>query len=348
MEPLALYYHPDVLEHDTGQHPERIARLQAIAQVLKREGLTDEAPFRTAPPASVEQISRVHAVGYVATIERLARSGGGHLDGDTLASPGSYRAATRAVGNAIAAAGAVARGEARRAFALGRPPGHHARPGQAMGFCLFNNVAIAARELQAAHRLGRVAIVDVDVHHGNGTQESFYDDPTVLFVSTHQYPFYPGSGALNEVGAGAGRGATVNLPLPAGCGDAEYRLALERVIEPALRRFGPELILVSLGLDAHWADPLAQMRLSIAGYVQVVERLTALADELSGGRLALVLEGGYSLEALAYGTLAIARALRGDGWDDPLGDPPGTVPSSGQGIAPILDAARQIHELDPW
>jgi acetoin utilization deacetylase AcuC-like enzyme len=346
VEPLALYYHPDVLEHDTGQHPERIARLQAIAQVLERDGLSAEAPFRTPPPASVEQIARVHAVGYVATIERLARGGGGQLDADTLASPGSYRAATRAAGGAIAAAGAVARGAARRAFALVRPPGHHARPGHAMGFCLFNNVAIAARELQAAHGLGRVAIVDVDVHHGNGTQESFYDDPTVLFVSTHQYPFYPGSGALNEVGVGAGRGATVNLPLPAGCGDAEYGLAVERVIGPALRRFAPELILMSVGFDAHWADPLAQMRLSIAGYVQIVERLAALADELSGGRLALVLEGGYSLEALAYGTLAVARALRGDVWDDPLGDPPGAVLSDGQRIAPILEAARQIHGLE--
>jgi acetoin utilization deacetylase AcuC-like enzyme len=215
-----------------------------------------------------------------------------------------------------------------------------------MGFCLFNNVAIAARELQAGLGLERVAIVDVDVHHGNGTQESFYEDPTLLFVSTHQYPFYPGSGALNEIGAGAGRGATVNLPLPAGCGDGEYRLAIERVIAPALRRFGPEQILVSLGFDAHWADPLAQMRLSIEGYVRIVERLAALADELCAGRLALVLEGGYSLEALGYGTLAVARALRGDLWDDPLGAPPGATPTDGQGIAPILDAARQIHGLD--
>jgi acetoin utilization deacetylase AcuC-like enzyme len=346
VEPLALYYHPDVLEHDTGQHPERIARLQAIAQVLQRDGLTAEAPFRAAPPASVEQITRVHSVGYVATIERIARGGGGQLDADTLASPGSYRAATRAAGNAVAAAAAVARGEARRAFALGRPPGHHARPGQAMGFCLFNNVAIAARELQAGLGLERVAIVDVDVHHGNGTQESFYEDPTILFVSTHQYPFYPGSGALNEIGTGAGRGTTVNLPLPAGCGDGEYRLALERVIAPALRRFGPDLILVSLGFDAHWADPLAQMRLSIEGYVRTAERLAALADELCAGRLALVLEGGYSLEALGYATLAVARALRGDLWDDPLGAPPGAAPTDGQGIAPILDAARQIHGLD--
>jgi acetoin utilization deacetylase AcuC-like enzyme len=215
-----------------------------------------------------------------------------------------------------------------------------------MGFCLFNNVAIAARELQAAHGLGRVAIVDVDVHHGNGTQESFYEDPSVLFVSTHQYPFYPGSGGLKEIGAGAGAGATVNLPRPAGCGDGEYRLAVESVVAPALRRFRPEAILVSIGFDAHWADPLAQMRLSIEGYVQTVERLAALADELCDGRLALVLEGGYSLEALAYGTLAVARALRGDLWSDPLGLAPGSPPTDGAAIAPILEAARQLHRLD--
>ena len=340
MEPLALFYHPESLEHDTGPHPERIARLRAVRQVLGAEGLGDE--LHEPPPATLEQVTRVHRTGYVASVERLARQGGGALDVDTVLSAGSYRAALRAAGGAVAAATAVLRGQARRAFSLARPPGHHARPSMAMGFCLFNSVAVAAREAQALG-VGKIAIVDLDVHHGNGTQESFYEDAAVLFVSTHQYPFYPGSGGVNEIGDGDGRGATLNLPLPAGCGDAEYAAALERAIVPKLERFRPELLLLSLGFDAHWADPLAMMQLSIAGYVSLVERLAGLADALCQGRTAIVLEGGYNLEALAYGVLAVTRLLRGEPWADPIGPAPVRPPVAD--VERILAVTRQLHGL---
>ena len=343
MEPLALFYDDEVLAHDTGQHPERIDRLRGVVAALTQDGLTRDAPLRSPEPASVGQITRVHATSYVATVDRIVRNGGGQLDQDTVASPGSYRAALRATGGAVAAATSVLNGEAKRAFALVRPPGHHARPAASMGFCLFNNIAIAAREAQAVHGVGRLAIVDVDVHHGNGTQESFYDDGSILFVSTHQYPFYPGSGALEQTGHGEGAGATVNLPLPEGCGDAEYLAAIDQVVLPALRRYRPELLLVSLGFDAHWADPLASMQLTIAGYVAVMERLAAAADELCAGRLAVVLEGGYDLNALGWGTVAVCRALRGEPWQDPLGASP--YAGHGLDVSPILDRARQIHGL---
>src|SRR5687767_8205790 len=274
---MELFYHPDSLAHDTGGHPERIARLQAVEHVL------DESDLATTEPelATVEQVARVHDAGYVAEIERITRQGGGALDVDTVVSEGSYRAAMRAAGGAVSAATSALGGT--KGFALGRPPGHHARPSMAMGFCLFNNVAVAARAAQAEHGVGKVAIVDLDVHHGNGTQESFWEDGSVLFASTHQYPFYPGSGGINEIGAGAGRGATLNLPLPAGCGDAEYLAAVERAVVPKLERFKPELVLVSLGFDAHWADPLAMMQVTVGGYVAMVERLAAAAETLCGG-----------------------------------------------------------------
>ncbi|HZR00720.1 MAG TPA: histone deacetylase [Chloroflexota bacterium] len=343
MEPLALFYSREMLEHDTGQHPERVARLEAIEAALTHSGLTARTPLREPEPAALGQITRVHATGYVATVDRLARGGGGQLDPDTVVSRGSYRAALRAAGGAVAAARAVVGGEAKRAFALVRPPGHHARPAAGMGFCLFNNVAVAARAAQAELGVGRLAIVDVDVHHGNGTQESFYEDPSVLFVSTHQHPFYPGTGALTETGAGPGAGATANLPLPAGCGDADYLACLDEVVLPLLRRHAPELLLASVGFDAHWADPLANEQLTIGGYVAIVQRLAAAADELCGGRLALVLEGGYSLEALAYGVLAVCQALRGDAWEDPLGASP--YAARGPRVGPIVARARVIHGL---
>ena len=330
---MELYYHPDSLAHDTGGHPERIARLRAVKQVLDDAGLATSEP----EPATAEQVARVHDAGSVAEIERITRQGGGALDVDTVVSEGSYRAALRAAGGAIAAARAALDGG--KGFALGRPPGHHARPGMAMGFCLFNNVAVAAKAAQVEHGVGKVAIVDLDVHHGNGTQESFWEDPSVLFVSTHQYPFYPGSGGINELGAGAGRGATLNLPLPAGCGDAEYLAAVERAVLPKLERFKPELLLLSLGFDAHWADPLAMMQVTIGGYVAMVERLAAVVD----GRLGLVLEGGYNLEALAYGVLAVSRSLRGEPWEDPIGPAP-TRPPVGD-VERVFATARALHGL---
>ncbi|RPI92357.1 MAG: histone deacetylase, partial [Chloroflexi bacterium] len=236
----------------------------------------------------------------------------------------------------------VLRREADNALALIRPPGHHATPSAGMGFCLLNNVAIAARYAQREHDVERVLIVDYDVHHGNGTQDVFYDDPTVLYISTHQSPLYPGTGAISETGAGKGVGYNINIPLPPGVGDAGYGRVWEEVVIPVIRRFMPQLILVSAGFDAHWADPLANMGLSLTGYDQLARSLIALAGELCAGRIVFVAEGGYNLDVLGNGWANVTRALLGDKFiDDPLGVTHSREPS----LEALVDKLRQIHKL---
>ncbi|MCZ7542498.1 MAG: histone deacetylase [Anaerolineae bacterium] len=242
----------------------------------------------------------------------------------------------------LRAVDAVARGAAQNALALVRPPGHHATPRQAMGFCLLNNVAIGARYAQRALGMARVLIVDYDVHHGNGTQDAFYDDPDVLFISTHQYPFYPGTGALHETGIGAGEGATINIPLRAGVGDAGYAQVYADVVWPAARRFAPDLIMVSAGFDAHWADPLANMQLSLHGYAHLTRELVAMAGELCAGRIVFALEGGYNHDALGNGVLNVCYTLLGrDEIADPLGASDWLEPS----IEKVVDDVRKLHKL---
>ena len=343
MNRLALYSDLDMLGHDTGRHPERVDRLRAIVRGLEISGISHESPLSSPSLATIDQIGRIHSIRYIASVERQVRNGGGYLDADTVVSPGSFQAALRSAGGAIAAMRSVVLGTSRYAFALGRPPGHHARPMTAMGFCLFNNVAIAAREAQATLGVERIAIVDIDVHHGNGTQESFEEDPNILFISTHQYPFYPGGGSMHEIGIGAGRGHTINVPLPRGSGDEVYLAAVERVIIPALYRHRPELILLSVGYDAHWSDPLAEMRLSISGYATIIGQLVEAANDLCAGRLALVLEGGYDLDALASGIVATCRVLRSEPWDDPIGSQEPLL-----GVADVeqtLATLRAVHDL---
>jgi acetoin utilization deacetylase AcuC-like enzyme len=243
----------------------------------------------------------------------------------------------RAAGAVVEAVDRVCQGTLRNAFCLTRPPGHHATPSQALGFCLFNNVAIAAAWLLRSG-VQRVAILDYDVHHGNGTQDAFYTEPRVLYVSTHQYPLYPGTGHWRE----HGDGSTVNISLPPGSGDEIYAAALERVIVPVVRRFQPEFILVSLGFDAFWNDPLASMRLSIAGYSFLVRSTRDLASELSADRLVIALEGGYDLDALAHGSDAVCRLLLGEEpLSDPLGPPPTEVPLAT--AEPLLNAVAELH-----
>jgi acetoin utilization deacetylase AcuC-like enzyme len=235
------------------------------------------------------------------------------------------------------------RGDATSAFAAVRPPGHHARPQQAMGFCLLNNVALAVRHAQREHSVKRVAIIDIDVHHGNGTQDAFYDDPSVLYVSTHQYPFYPGTGRADELGAGEARGTNVNIPLPAGCGDVEYAATFDQIVEPVVRRYRPELLFVSLGFDAHHLDPLAMMELSVDGYGALMTRIRALAEELCGGRLIVSLEGGYDLDAIAWSTRRTVEVLLGD---TPTPDPIGPAPSAHAPDSSGLTAElRSLHNL---
>jgi acetoin utilization deacetylase AcuC-like enzyme len=235
-------------------------------------------------------------------------------------------------------------GEVGSAFALVRPPGHHATTTQAMGFCLFNNVAIATKYTLAKYNLERIAIIDFDVHHGNGTQESFYDNPQVLYTSTHESPFYPGTGSLDETGKGEAKGTTINIPLPAGCGDAEYLEVFEQIIVPVVRRFRPQLILVSAGYDTHWADGMAMMQVSVSGFAQLTKIIKGLADELCSGRLVFTLEGGYDLTALAASVKATFDVLLGSASiEDPLGLSPRGL--AAPNIAPLIKAIKKIHNL---
>jgi acetoin utilization deacetylase AcuC-like enzyme len=294
-------YHPAYLDHNMGLgHPESPERLRAIVDHLSRSGTLNRLLPVEPYPASDEWVMKVHASAYVSMLKaRAPERGRVSLDPDTSMSPGSLQAAYLAAGGALAAADAIMAGRIDHAFCAVRPPGHHAEYDRAMGFCLFNNVAIATRYLQGRHRIGRVLIVDWDVHHGNGTQRTFYDDPSVLFFSTHQYPHYPGTGLATERGKGAAEGLTINAPMSAGEGDAEYRKIFERVLVPATDAFKPDFLIISAGFDAHRDDPLAGMRLTEDGYAALTAILAGLARRHSRGRILSCLEGGYNLKALA-------------------------------------------------
>lgn len=305
---VALFYHPAFLKHDTGDHPESAARLMGILAELERRGITPDR-LRRPEPVSLQLLGQVHDPLYVKAVEETARAGGGYWDLDTYISEGSYDAAVLAAGAAVAAVDAAMAGET--GFALVRPPGHHALRQAAMGFCLFNNVAVATQHAVATHGLSRVMIVDWDVHHGNGTQDTFYDRADVLFFSAHRYPFYPGTGAPSETGEGAGRGYTVNVPLPGGVGDEGYRQVFQRVVVPLARRYRPEIIIVSAGYDSHLADPLGGMAVTTAGFSEMARTVMGLAREIPEceGRLAAVLEGGYNVSALAASVAATIAAF---------------------------------------
>jgi acetoin utilization deacetylase AcuC-like enzyme len=302
-----LYVNPAFVEHQTGpHHPECPARLVAVEAALAGDGF--RALDRVvAPPAGNAQLSLMHPqsqIDQVLTSEPV--HGLVHLDADTVMSPGSGQAALCAVGAVCAAVDAVIAGQARNAFCAVRPPGHHAEADRAMGFCLFNSVAIAAEHARVAHGLSRVAVVDFDVHHGNGTQSLFWDREGLFYGSTHQYPNYPGTGTPDETGAHAN---IVNATLAPGTGSAEFRTAMTDRILPALDAFGPELVVVSAGFDAHWRDPLAQLNLDEDDYAWVTAELMAVADSHAGGRLVSALEGGYDLEGLAASVAAHVTQL---------------------------------------
>jgi len=341
---VGYVYDPIYLKHDTGEHVENGGRLEAIISHLEETGLKKQLTLIKPRPASVEELALVHTKQHISYIRGVAKRGGGWIDADTVMSPDSYDVALYAAGGVIAAAEAVMEGKVNSAFALVRPPGHHATRHQAMGFCLFNNIAITTEQAMAQYKLERILIIDFDVHHGNGTQENFYDRPEVMYISTHEYPFYPGTGSVSETGRGLGRGTTVNIPLPAGCGDNEYLRAFKQVIAPAARRFKPQLILVSAGYDTHWADGLALMQLSVSGFGKIARIISDLASELCDGRLAFTLEGGYHLTALAASVKATLDVLLGNtSTDDPLGQPSSgaTAPE----IDRLLSSIREIHAL---
>jgi acetoin utilization deacetylase AcuC-like enzyme len=322
-----LLHHDAMLDHDPGRgHPERPERLRAIAAKILGEPIPGTRLVAPTPVA-LEAVLRVHTPAHVERV-RAARGKHGGFDPDTLVSPGSVDAAFLAAGAAVDAVDAVLDGRARNAFALVRPPGHHAEPGRAMGFCLFNNVAIAAEQARLRPEVERVLVVDWDVHHGNGTQAAFYGRRDVLFFSAHQYPFYPGTGALEEHGRGEGEGYTINVPLPAGATDGDYRRMLADVLAPAAERFRPDFVLVSAGFDAHRRDPLGGMALTTEGFADLCATVKAIADAHASGRLVLVLEGGYDLDGLADSVHACVAVMAG-----------ATAPGGPDVPSPVGDAA---------
>jgi acetoin utilization deacetylase AcuC-like enzyme len=319
------------------EHPENPARLTAIRERIEKDGLWNECVRVPARRAEDAELAAIHEPGYIVAIDRTASLDFAQLDPDTYVCRDSAAAARLAAGGLVDLSRRVLSGELANGLALLRPPGHHAEADRAMGFCLFNNVAIAAAAVRSAGA-GRVLIVDWDLHHGNGTQHEFWDEPDVLYFSTHQYPFYPGTGAAGEVGGRLARGRTVNVPLPAGCGDAEYLSAFDRVLLPLARRFEPDLVLVSCGFDAARGDPLGSMRISPAGYAALAQRLCTLA----AGRVVLALEGGYNLEAIGRSAAACLSMLLGNHPQEPSA---GEVNVSGRRA--IDEAIRAQREFWP-
>ncbi|UCB53219.1 MAG: histone deacetylase [Candidatus Zixiibacteriota bacterium] len=310
--PTGLVFHPDYLKHDSGpDHPESKERLSALMAHLERKGLVSQLKSIEPRPASVGRIGAVHDPSYIKRVEKLCEDGGGVLDPDTQVGPESYRAALLAAGGVMAASDAVMNKKIKNAFCAVRPPGHHAERSRAMGFCIFNNVAVAARYVQKKWGLGKVLIVDWDVHHGNGTQSIFWDDPTVFYFSTHQFPYYPGTGSENEVGGGEGEGYSFNMPMYAGSGDLEYVEAFENIFYPLATKFSPEFIFISAGFDAHQDDPLASISLSESGFKKLTQVIVKLAAKSCEGRLVSVLEGGYNLRSLSISVEKHIRVLMG-------------------------------------
>jgi acetoin utilization deacetylase AcuC-like enzyme len=323
-------------------HPERLERaevMQVVASEFRQQGGDVHEPRA----ATEEELARVHAREYISLISETAGRATA-LDADTFTSPDSYEVALLAAGAAIGCVDHVLDERDRRAMAMVRPPGHHAERNRAMGFCLFNSIAVAAAHARA-QGLSRVAIVDYDVHHGNGTQGSFYDDPSVLFVSSHQYPYYPGTGAANETGAGAGAGFTINLPVEAGGTDADYELIYDAVAWPVLRQFKPELILISAGFDALEDDPLGGMRLSVEEFARLTSSIVSIADECCDGRVVAIIEGGYDLAGLASCLRAVIPVL--DAERGPR-EPAPQVPDAVRGrttLDAVLPQVRKFWQL---
>ncbi|SRR6266545_1189030 len=340
--PTAITFNPLHEPHDETSHVERATRLQAITAALDASGLRSALLEIVARPASDAQILAVHEPRLLEMIRWTATQDDVWLGMDTYTTRATYEAARMAAGAAIAAVEAVLDGRADNAFALIRPPGHHATPSQPMGFCLFNNIAIAARHAMMTFSIERVAIVDYDVHHGNGTQDIFYDDGQVLFCSSHASPLYPGTGDQGEVGLEGGYGTTLNLPLPYRTGDSNFIQLYDRVVLPALRRFDPQLMLISAGYDGHWDDPLGPLSLSISGYAALTQRLLMLAGELCGGKIALILEGGYSLPALSGCVAAALRVLLGR---DPGADPLGPANTAEPDISTLISSTLDRHPI---
>ena len=334
-----LTYVP-ALAHTKQHHPENHARLSGLMPALEMFGILEEVTAVVPQLATYDQLRRVHTSGVIDYVRQISGQGGGLLDaGDTYATAESYDLARLAVGGCCTAVDKMMTGEAKNGFALVRPPGHHAESDRVSGFCLFNNIAAAARHAQIVHGVERILILDFDVHHGNGTQDIFYEDDSVMFASLHLYAryFYPGIGGMYEVGTRMGHGYTLNVPFPAGVGDVGYLRAMQEIIMPKARAFQPQLLLISAGFDAHWRDPLAMANLSLKGYGWLTQMLIELADELCNGRILFVLEGGYQLDVLTYGIINVFYSLLGR---DEIYDPFGAAPEIEKDISPLLEQLK--------
>jgi acetoin utilization deacetylase AcuC-like enzyme len=346
MSGVGLVYDPVYLKHNTGDHVENAARLEVIIGELEETGLMQRLKAIKPRPATTRELLLAHERQYISSIQGMAQKGGGWLDADTVMTADSFDVACLAAGGVLAAVDAVMVGEVASTFALVRPPGHHATTQRAMGFCLFNNVAVAARYAASRYYLEDILIIDFDVHHGNGTQDIFYNDRCIKYISTHQFPHYPGSGNLGETGTRLTAGTTINIPLPAGSGDIEYLRIFGEIIVPAVRCLAPQLILVSAGYDGHWADNMSMMQISTLGFARMVNVIKNLAGELCQGRLVLALEGGYEFKALAASVRATFEALLGDDIEDiedSLGESPRRF--GFPEVDSLIKALKKLHNL---
>jgi acetoin utilization deacetylase AcuC-like enzyme len=341
MDELVYFYPQGHEAHKELGHPERPDRVEAMVKALTEAGWWDSYPHLEPDDVPREVLEGIHTPRFLEQLQAVC-SRGQHFDMDTYTTTTSWDLALKAAGGAIAVSRSVWDREARRGFALTRPPGHHATPNRAMGFCLLNNIALAAEYLRQAKGAKKLAIVDLDQHHGNGTQDIFWSRGDVFYFSTHQYPHYPGTGAVRDTGSGEGEGTTANFPLPPFSGDQAYLTIMDEAIIPLLNRFKPEMILVSYGFDPHWRDPLGNLMLTADGYRLLISRLTAWAEQNCQGRIALYLEGGYDLDAAAACTQGVVAALLGLAWDDPLGAPHQPETSAWQSM---FQEASQIWDL---
>lgn len=320
---ITLLTYVPAFGHTKPQHPESHHRLTGLLPALEHSGVLQDLLMVTPEPATIEQLRRVHVVDLIEFVKLISLRGGGLLDqGDTYATGASYEQARLAAGACMKAVDYILTGQATNGFALIRPPGHHAETDRVSGFCIFNNVAAAARQAQVKHGKKKVAIIDFDVHHGNGTQDIFFEDDSVLFISVHLYApyFYPGIGGIHEIGVGRGRDFTLNVPLPPYVGDMGYCRVFDEIIEPRLTQFNPEFLLVSAGYDAHWNDPLAMAGMSLTGYSEITRKLLSYADRFCQGQILFVLEGGYETNVLSNAVVNTFRALLGqDRVLDPIG-----------------------------
>lgn len=330
------------LKHDQPGHPEHSGRLRAIIDELESSGFWNKFVHLKTRMASKQELRLCHTEEYINNVKTFCENGGGYLDADTYSNKYSYTAAATAVGSSLNLTSSIIKGELKNGFALLRPPGHHALANRAMGFCLFGNIAIAAKNALTKPGVRKVAIVDFDVHHGNGTQALVGEEPNILFISTHQYPFYPGTGRITEIGTGDAEGTIVNIPFQAGVGDEGFKIVYENIVIPAVERFQPDLILVSAGYDAHRDDPLANMNLTLAGFDWITGKLIRTAEKVSSGKIIFFLEGGYNLKALRLGVANTLRSLLGlENYPDISGNNISNEPD----VTKPIEELKRIHQL---